>query len=291
METGRSICAMPIAAAFSFVTLLAMSAALSGCAHVSKGALATEVAELGDAEGAPIQLGAVGFAYQRPRGTVVGRRMATPAPEAPPAPAEAARAPGGEGERQAPPIAAPPKGQKRLVIYTANFSILVSNVDDSMKDLLKKIEAWEGYVQTADLRRVTFRVPAAAFERAVEEISKMGVVTNKQIQAEDVTRAYADLQLRIEVAEKSRKRLLDLLEKAQKTEDLLKIETEIRRLTEEIERMQAELRTLADRIAYSTITVELTAKAADVKRPRPARAGSYFPWINQIGAEHVSRNF
>ncbi|MCX8037853.1 MAG: DUF4349 domain-containing protein [Candidatus Sumerlaeia bacterium] len=290
MKTGRSVCRMRVAAMVSMAALLALGVVVSGCAHVSKSTLTTEVAALGDAGGAPVQMGAAGFAGRR---QAAGVELAVAAPEAPPAPAlaEKAAVPGGEGERQGPPIAAPTKGQKRLVIYTANFSILVANVDDSMKELLKKIEAWEGYIQTADLRRVTFRVPAAAFERAVEEIAKMGVVTNKQIQAEDVTRAYADLQLRIEVAEKSRKRLLDLLEKAQKTEDLLKIETEIRRLTEEIERMQAELRTLADRIAYSTITVELTAKAADVKRPRPSRAGSYFPWINQIGAEHVSRNF
>jgi len=181
--------------------------------------------------------------------------------------------------------------EKRLVIYTAAFSILVSSVEDSMKDLLQKIEKWNGYVQTADLQRVTFRVPAANFNRVVEEISQLGVVTNKQVQAHDVTRQYVDLQLRMEVAEMSRKRLLALLEKAQKTEDLLKIENEIRRLTEEIEKMKGEIRLLADQIAYSTIAVDLTAKAAEAKPARPRAGVSYFPWINQIGAENVIRYF
>jgi hypothetical protein len=181
--------------------------------------------------------------------------------------------------------------EKRLVIYTAQFSILVGSVADSMKDLLQKIEKWNGYVQTADLQRVTFRVPAANFNRVVEEISQLGVVTNKQVQAQDVTRQYMDLQLRIEVAETSRKRLLALLEEADKTEDLLKIENEIRRLTEEIERLKGELRTVADQVVYSTIAVDLTAKAAEAKPARPRGGRSYFAWINQIGAEHVIRTF
>jgi len=181
--------------------------------------------------------------------------------------------------------------EKRLVIYTAQFSILVGSVADSMKDLLQKIEKWNGYVQTADLQRVTFRVPAANFNRVVEEVSQLGVVTNKQVQAQDVTRQYMDLQLRIEVAETSRKRLLALLEEADKTEDLLKIENEIRRLTEEIERLKGELRTVADQVVYSTIAVDLTAKAAEAKPARPRGGRSYFAWINQIGAEHVIRTF
>ena len=230
-------------------------------------------------------------------GIALGRRVNAPtpppSPEAtppPPPPASAMTPGGGVKETQPPPIV-DATGKKRLVIYTAQFSILVAGVEDSMKALLEKIKQWDGYVQTSDLKRVTFRVPAASFDRVVQEISQMGVVTDKKIQAEDVTRQYMDLDLRIQVAETSLKRLLALLEKAQKTEDLLKIENEVRRLTEEIERMKAEFRTLADQIAYSTITVEFTAKAAEAKQPRPRRGGSYFNWINQIGAENVTRFF
>lgn len=182
--------------------------------------------------------------------------------------------------------------EKRLVIYTAQFSILVGSVEDAMKDLAKKIEDWKGYVQTTDLRRVTFRVPAASFDRAVEEISRLGVVTAKQVQSQDVTRQFMDVQLRIEVAEASRKRLMALLEKADTTEALLKIENEIRRLTEEIERMKGDLRTLGDQIVYSTITVDFSAKAPEAKPAASRRGGlSYFAWINQIGVENVLRAF
>ena len=222
-------------------------------------------------------------------GVPVARESGAPETVPPPTP----MVPGG-GEKELPaqpPPAVDLAAKKRLVIYVAQFSILVANVEDSMKALLEKIKQWDGFVQTSDLKRVTFRVPAAKFDLAVQEIANLGVVTNKQIQAEDVTRQFADLQLRLEVAEASRKRLMALLEKAQKAEDLLKIENEIRRLTEEIERMKAELRTLADQIAYSTVTVEFAAKAAEVKRVGPRRAGSYFNWINQIGAENVARNF
>lgn len=182
---------------------------------------------------------------------------------------------------------------KRLVIYTANFSILVAKVEESMAQLREMIDDWDGYIQTADLSRVTFRVPAANFDRAVEQLSQMGIVTHKQIRAEDVTSQYRDLQLRLEVAEESRKRMMAILKNADKMKDIIEIEKEIRRLTEEIERIKGQLRSMADQIMYSTITVELQAKAPP-PRPqvqRPRRTVSYFNWINRIGAENVIREF
>jgi hypothetical protein len=199
-------------------------------------------------------------------------------------------APGGaEGESK--PAQVSIKQMKRLVIYTANFAILVSNVESSMAQLREMIDEWGGYMQSSTLSTMTFRVPAPLFDKAVEQLSRMGVVTRKQVDAEDVTSQYRDLQLRLEVAENSRQRMLAILKNAEKMEDIIKIENEIRRLTEEIERIKQQLRSMADRILYSTITVEFQAKAPAVRPMRPGRARSYFDWINQIGAENVTRYF
>jgi len=213
------------------------------------------------------------------------------APEAPPPPPSVS-VPGG-GEATPPPLPVAPPGAKRLVIYTASLSVLVAKVEDSMQQILVLVEEWEGFIQSSDLKRVTFRVPAQTFERAIETITAMGVVTDKQIHAEDVTSQFRDLELRLEVAEQSRRRLMEILKQSGKMEDILEVEKEIRRLTQEIEQMRAELRTMADRIAYSTITVEFTAKVPEPRLviDRPSRQASYFDWINQVGAQYLINQF
>jgi hypothetical protein len=81
-----------------------------------------------------------------------------------------------------------------------------------------------------------------------------------------------------------------LLARADKVEDILRIEGELRRLTEEIERLKGEVRFLSDRIAYSTLKVLFSSNAPE-PIPVPRRARSRFWWINRVGVEHVLEDF
>ena len=105
-------------------------------------------------------------------------------------------------------------------------------------------------------------------------------------QAEDVTEEFVYLGIRIDNARKSRDRLLAVLQKADKVEDILKVEAELRRLTEEIERMEGRTKFLADQVALSTLSATFQAMA-DAPVKKGARQPSRFPWINRIGAERV----
>ena len=83
---------------------------------------------------------------------------------------------------------------------------------------------------------------------------------------------------------------MELLERAEAVEDMLKIEQELRRLTTEIESMEGELKFVDDQVAMSSVSVAFQPVAA----PGPAngpRRPSRFPWINMTGAEYVIRWF
>ncbi len=110
------------------------------------------------------------------------------------------------------------------------------------------------------------------------------------MQANDVTNQHTDLTIRLENAEKSRQRLLALIEKATKIEDIIKIEAALRRLTGEIERMKGQLKLMIDQIAFSTVTVSLHANAPKAK-PNKRRQQSRFPWINRIGIDQDLKRF
>jgi hypothetical protein len=196
-------------------------------------------------------------------------------------------APAPGAEKPVAPAPAPAGGEtKRLIIYTATYELLVPSVPDSVRTFTERLESLGGYLQKRENEVLTCRVPAARFRELIAAIPSFGAVIRESLSAADVTRDYLDLELRIENAEKSRQRLLAILEKATKVEEVLAIETDLRRLTEEIERMKGELRYMADQIAFSTVTVVFRS-SAPTPRPLPARERSRFDWINEVGVERV----
>lgn len=191
---------------------------------------------------------------------------------------------------EAPPpsnVAAP---TRRLVIYTGSVGVLVADVEGAQARFLAWITEQGGWMQSQSGGTVTVRVPAERFDEAVEHVKAYGPIFQRQIEAADVTRQVFELQLRLENAERARARLLELLAKADKVEDILEIEAEITRLTAEIEVMKGQLRTLTEQIAFSTLTVEFRSTAPEVT-PYAGRQPSRFHWINQVGAERAQSWF
>lgn len=176
----------------------------------------------------------------------------------------------------------------RLMTYEARFSILVSNVDKAVDEYLAAVGEAGGHLSRRQDGTVTCRVPAARFFALTERLRGFGRVLEEQIDAQDITREYHDLELRIQTAENSLARLVAILERADDVENILKIEQEMRRLTEEIERMKGQLRYYADNVAFSTIRVQFTSNAPDQK-PIELRTRSPFRWIELLGVEQVLR--
>lgn len=177
----------------------------------------------------------------------------------------------------------------RLMVYRGMVAVEVARVEDAIARFVARAQEWGGYLSARQDNQVTVRVPAARFQDAMAELRGMGRVLGESMQAEDVTKQHMDLSIRLENARKARDRLLELLGKADKVEDILKIEEQLRRLTEEIERMEGELKWLKDQVAMSTVTGTFRAMAET--RPDRRRQPSRFDWINQVGLENLRRQF
>lgn len=289
---------------------LALPVALMGCASAEAArydyAPSAEAYndDYGDAGGAPAGAAATERAAMEPPADDAGAALfdlfrggdkdaLRPATVAQARPAPAAESVE-EGEPP-PPAPAPepsdkPVSKERLVIYTGSLALLVPAVEPSLEKFLARVDALGGYLGSRNENTVTVRVPAERFEALVDEVAGMGTVLSRRVQARDVTAQYRDLRIRIENAERSRQRLLALLERAEKMEDVLKIEAQLTRVTAELESMKGQLRLLADQIALSTLTVEFRSNAPS---PRPAHVRRYsrFTWINNVGIENALSSF
>lgn len=191
----------------------------------------------------------------------------------------------------APPTAtaAPPETPKqpaaqRKMIYNASVAMVVVDVADAKGAIRAIAEQAGGFMQSMVGDSIVVRVPAESLDDSLQSIRLIGEVTDEQVAGTDVTEQWHDLAIRLGNAQRARERLLALLDKAEKTEDLLKIEQEITRLTETIERIKGRQRYLRDAVALSTITVRLNSPVPQ----RQLRVNVPFPWVRDLAGDLIN---
>lgn len=184
---------------------------------------------------------------------------------------------------------APPRGTERLLVQRGEVHVEVARPEDALARFTARVGELGGHLAQQNDNVVVVRVPVAKFEALFAELRTYGRVLSETRRAEDVTEEYVDLGIRLDTARRARERLTALLEKADKVEDVLKIEEQLRRLTEEIERMEGRRKFLADQAAVSSLTAAF--HGASTSAPRPRRAPALFPWLERLGADRVLEDF
>jgi hypothetical protein len=205
---------------------------------------------------------------------------------------------GAEAAPTAPPQAAPPPAadkpqaaptEKRLVIYSGSFRVVVADVAASIRIVTQAAEQLGGYMQEVAGTSVTVRVPAAKFDEAVGYVERTGEVVDRQLRASDVTEEMRDLNIRLDNAEKLRQRLQEILAKSQKVEDALKVEAELARVSEQIDQAKGRIRYLDSQISMSTLRVDFNAAAK--QNPNTNGPRLPFDWVEELGAGLVAGGF
>jgi Domain of unknown function (DUF4349) len=111
--------------------------------------------------------------------------------------------------------------------------------------------------------QLTIRVPADRFQAAMAALRQLGQVRSEAITTEDITRAYADLEIRLAIKEATVARLRGLLaNRTGKLSDVLDVERELARAVTELEQMKGERRFDDQQVATSTINASLYQSSA-----------------------------
>jgi len=167
----------------------------------------------------------------------------------------------------------------RSIIRTGAVELRVDDYETAQANLTAAVEARGGYVSDSTQRvhdrgeatwtsgRVVLRVPAENFSDTMTAVEAEGRVVESSTSTEDVTEQVVDLQARLDNLRAERDRLRTLYERANDTEDVLAVERRLSEVQTEIERTEARLQNLERRVAYSTITVEMSEPRPD--RPAP----------------------
>ena len=189
------------------------------------------------------------------------------------------------------------KGAKQIpqsppqLIKTAEIALVVNSIDDSFRQASQIVKQQQGDVvglqddkpqdrsrrQTATMR---IRVPQDKLETTIEALAKLGTVQRRNLSAEDVTTQLVDFQARVRNLRKTESSLLQIMNRTGSVGDVLKVSQELSKVRESIEQIDAQLKSLTNRVAYSTITLQLEAAVSTTTPQQPLGLQVQDTWNN-----------
>ena len=160
------------------------------------------------------------------------------------------------------------------VIRTADLTIETSDVSETFTETKELVEKLGGRVEASSVSDqgqefgpnayLTVRVAEAKLDSVIEEVSKLGNQTSLNVYTSDVTLQTIDLKAKVEALSASRDRLLELLEQATTTADLIAAEQALATRQSELDSYQSQLEYLESQVSESTLTIQILDDASSV---------------------------
>lgn len=176
------------------------------------------------------------------------------------------------------------------IIYTGQVNIETLEFEKTKTDLCQYISSIGGFIQSSTVNgsgigysglrnaEFIFRIPKDKYNQSFIDLRKFGTVVLEQSRGEDVTEQYFDTEARLKSLRIQQERLEALLKKADKMEDILKIEKELQSTLYDIENYTGTLKKWDSLIEYSTLTVNIY----EVEKIKPTTAKDNDGFFNRI---------
>lgn len=160
------------------------------------------------------------------------------------------------------------KDFEEKIIRNAYVSIQSGNVNKAYDNTILLVEKYQGMIINSNISRyeegeqsqIEIKVLPDNFIKLLDELKTVGEIKSKNISEEDVTEEYYDIKARLKNAQKVQDRLYEILKKANKVEDILKVEKEIERVGENIETLEGKIKYLDSKTDYARLTVTIFSK-------------------------------
>jgi hypothetical protein len=223
--------------------------------------------------------------YQMPMATAAAGESFLRGVGGAPAPAAAPNAPASDvakagGQTQA-------ASADRLVIKTAELSIVVKDVNARVKAIQDMANAMGGFVVSANVyqtaardgtpvpqAQVVVRVPQERLDEALDQIKKDTVdVQSESRSGQDVTDQYVDLQSRLTAKQAAEAKLLEIMNSATKTEDVLAVYAQLQQVESDIEVLKGQIKYTEQSAALSAISINIIAE----ETVKPIEVGGWKP--------------
>ena len=186
------------------------------------------------------------------------------------------------------------------IIYSASATVETTDFDDTISKLEALIAHYGGFIESSSVSGNNYyhsshgyassryadyriRIPSRDFAAVMGSLSELGNVPYSNTYTENITTQYYDAQARLNAYRTQEKSLLDMMEKAETVEDLLKIQAQLTEVRYQIESIQSTLTNWDRQVSYSTISLSVQ----EVQEYTPEAKLSF---LSQLGLA-ISRGF
>ena len=182
------------------------------------------------------------------------------------------------------------KNPEEKLIYTAHVSIETMEYDTAVASIQGYIKEVGGFIESSDFSsnsgydrydgsrytgsrhaNITARIPQQHYNEFLEKTPEWGVVQNQNSYFENITQQYNDVSLQLDSLNIQHERLLEMLEKATKLDDMIRIEESLANVRWQINSITSQLKNWDNEVSYSTVHINLN----EVKQYTPTEKDSF----------------
>jgi len=202
-------------------------------------------------------------------------------------------------------VAAEQQSSGRKFVTTMNISAETENFDQMMQQITTQVTQLGGYIENSQVDKemttdqtgtstttgnyrsaaLTVRIPAEKLDQFVNQVIAKTNVTSQSKNVQDVTLSYVDLESHKKALQTEEDRLLQLMQNATTTKDMIAIEDKLADVRYQLDSMESQLRTFDNQINYSTVYLNLQ----EVKRTTPHSTDSIWGKISNGLGENIYR--
>ncbi len=179
----------------------------------------------------------------------------------------------GAPDREQPPTA--PEELGRKIIKEGSASIETTDYDKSIDNLYTMLREIKGFVESQTLQggrvnnyslrnaSIVIRVPSNIFDETMYKLSALGTVFNQDTRGSDITDQYTDTESRVRNLKVQENRILELISKAEKIEEIVTLEGRLSDLRYQIESFENSLKNFDRLLDYSRISLQIQEVVKD----------------------------
>lgn len=177
-----------------------------------------------------------------------------------------------------------PEVKDRMIIQESYLSLLVRDVGKAISDIKTKATSFGGYFVNSNLStpdsgatgQISIRVTQNYLDEILVFLRGLGVkVVSENLQGSDVTDQYVDNDARMKILESNKARFMEIMNKAEKVEDILRVQQEIFNIQSQIDAIVGQQSYFAKNAQMVKITIylstdELSLPYAPIQSFRPS---------------------
>lgn len=160
------------------------------------------------------------------------------------------------------------------IITNGYLSFETTDFDKTHNTLDNLVQKYKAYIEDSEISynnyhnnknyrygHFTIRIPKDNLSKFtkefVKELEEVGHMISENTNKENVTKEYKDIESRLKVINTKEERILSLLEKAEKMEDIIALENQLSEIIYEKERLQSNLINIDHKVDYSTLSISI----------------------------------